>query len=42
MDVHAESCTIAIVGPSGRKLGSRVVETNGRAVVEATAVLRGS
>jgi len=34
-DVHAASCTIAIVGPSGRKLGSQVVETNGRAVVEA-------
>ncbi len=35
MDVHAASCTIAVVGPSGRKLGSQVVETNGQALVEA-------
>jgi transposase len=35
MDVHMTSCTIAVVGPSGRRLGSQVVETNGQAVVEA-------
>ena len=35
LDVHASSCTLAVVGPSGRKLGSQVLETNGRALVEA-------
>lgn len=35
LDVHKESCTLAVVGPSGRRLTSRVVETNGRALVEA-------
>jgi transposase len=35
LDVHAQSCTMAVVGPSGRRLMSRVVETNGRALVEA-------
>jgi transposase len=35
MDVHATSSTIAVVGPSGRRLGSQVVETNGQALVEA-------
>jgi transposase len=35
LDVHANSCTVAIVGPSGRRLGSQVVETNGAALIEA-------
>lgn len=35
LDAHTTSCTIAIVGPSGRRLGSQVVETNGQALVEA-------
>lgn len=34
MDVHAMSCTICIVGPSGRQLKSDVVETNGQALIE--------
>jgi len=34
VDVHATSCTVAVVGPSGRKLGSHVVQTNGQALVE--------
>ena len=35
LDVHKESCTMGVVGPSGRRLKSQVVETNGRALVEA-------
>ena len=38
LDVHASSCTLGIVGPSGKRLGARVVETNARALIE---VLRG-
>src|SRR3990172_143798 len=38
LDAHASSCTLAVVGPSGKRLGSQVVETNARALVE---VLRG-
>jgi transposase len=34
VDVHATSCTVAVVGPSGRKLGSHVVQTNRQALVE--------
>jgi transposase len=34
MDVHAMSCTLCIVGPSGRELKSDVVETNGQVLVE--------
>ena len=38
LDAHASSCTLAVVGPSGQRLGSYVVETNARALTE---VLRG-
>lgn len=38
LDAHASSCTLAVVGPSGKRLGSYVVETNARALIE---VLRG-
>lgn len=35
LDAHAQTCTLAVMGPTGRRLTSRVVETNGRALVEA-------
>jgi hypothetical protein len=35
LDAHSQSCTLAVVGPSGRRLGSQVVETNGAALVAA-------
>ena len=38
LDTHASSCTLRIVGPSGRRLGSHLVETNARALIE---MLRG-
>ncbi len=38
LDVHSSSCTLAVVGPSGKRLGSQVVETNAGALIE---VLRG-
>lgn len=34
LDAHTSSCTVAVVGPSGRRLGSHVVETNAGAVIE--------
>ena len=30
VDAHASSCTLAVVGSSGKRLGSLVVETNAR------------
>jgi transposase len=35
LDVHATSCTLTVVGPSGRKLSSQVLETNGQLLIEA-------
>jgi len=34
LDAHASSCTLAVVGPSGKRLGSHVVETNAGALIE--------
>ena len=34
LDVHMQSSTIAVVGPSGKRLQSQVVETNGRALLQ--------
>ena len=33
LDAHTSSCTAAVVGPSGRRLQSQVLETNARALV---------
>jgi hypothetical protein len=34
LDAHAESCTLGVMGPSGQRLKSMVVETNGLALLE--------
>jgi hypothetical protein len=34
LDAHSASCTVAVVGPSGRHLSSQVLETNGKALIE--------
>ena len=41
LDGHARSCTLAVESASGRRLSSRVVETNGRALVEAIREIPG-
>ena len=39
LDVHAASTTIAIVSPSGKRLSSHVVETNGQSLVECVKMI---
>jgi transposase len=41
LDCHAESCTLAVMGPSGKRLKSMVVETNGKALREAVGSIPG-
>jgi hypothetical protein len=41
VDVHAASCTLAVVSEKGRKLRNFVVETNGQALVEAIRMIPG-
>jgi transposase len=35
LDAHAVSCTLTVMGPSGKRLKQQLVETNGAALVEA-------
>ncbi len=41
MDVHAASCTLAVISDKGRKLRDFPVETNGQALVEAVRMIPG-
>jgi hypothetical protein len=41
MDVHAASCTLAVISETGRKLRDFPVETNGQALVEAVRMIPG-
>ena len=33
LDVHSRTCTVAVMGPSGRRLQEQVLETNGQVLV---------
>jgi hypothetical protein len=41
MDVHAASCTLAVISDKGRRLRDFPVETNGEALVEAVRMIPG-
>jgi hypothetical protein len=41
LDVHAKSCSLAVISESGRRLRDFVVKTNGQALVEALRVIPG-
>lgn len=34
LDAHSQTCTFAVMGPSGKRLREQVVETNGKVLVE--------
>lgn len=42
VDAHAASCTLGVIGPSGKRLGSQVVETNARALIEVLSGIGGN
>jgi transposase len=42
LDVHQASCTMAVIGASGRRLRSLVVDTNGQALVDALIGVAGT
>jgi transposase len=41
IDVHARSCTVAVVDAAGKRVGEHVVETNGQALVECMRMIPG-
>ncbi len=42
LDVHARSCTVAVVSAAGKRLGLKVVETSGTALKQAFAEIPGN
>ena len=41
LDVHAQSCTLAVISAAGKKLKDVVIETNGQALIEAIRTIPG-
>ena len=41
LDVHARSCTLAVISKAGKKLKDVVIETNGQALIEAIRTIPG-
>lgn len=41
IDAHSQTCTLVVMSPSGKRLTSKVVETNGRALVDAVLSIAG-
>lgn len=41
LDAHSQTCTVAVMGPSGKRLKEHVVETNGKALVELIKTVPG-
>ncbi len=42
LDVHAASTTLVVISQSGKRVHRAVVETNGRALVEAIRMIPGN
>src|SRR5215472_12895237 len=41
LDVHGQSCTLVVMGPSGRRLAEHVVETSAKALIERMRSIAG-
>ncbi len=41
LDVHGQSCTLVVMGPSGRRLGQYVVETSAKLLIEQMRSIAG-
>ena len=42
LDAHASSCTVAVIGPSGRRLQSQVLETNAKVLINFLKTIPGT
>ena len=42
LDAHSSSCTVAVVGPAGKRLQSQVIETNAQAVINFLLTIPGN
>lgn len=42
LDAHSSSCTVAVIGPSGRRLQTQVLETNAKVLIEFIRTIPGN
>ena len=42
LDAHSSSCTMAVVGPSGKRLQTQVLETNARVLIDVLQTIPGN
>lgn len=42
LDVHSQSCSLGVMGPTGKRIGLQVVETNGAALKQAIRGIAGT
>jgi hypothetical protein len=42
LDAHSSSCTVAVIGPSGRRLQSQVLETNAKVLIDFLKTIPGT
>src|SRR6266480_6070510 len=42
LDVHGQSCTLVVIGPSGKRLGQYVVETSAKVLIERMRSIAGN
>ena len=42
LDAHSQTCTFAVMGPSGKRLREQVLETNGKVIVEFIKSIAGT
>ena len=41
LDAHSQTCTFAVMGPSGKRLREQVLETNGKVLVDFIKAIAG-
>ena len=42
LDAHSSSCAVAVVGPSGKRLQTKVLETNAKVLIEFLPTIPGN
>ena len=42
LDAHSSSCTVAVIGPSGKRLQTQVLETNAKVIINFIRIIPGN
>jgi hypothetical protein len=42
LDIHSSSCTLGVIGPSGKRLQTQVLETNANVLIDVIQTIPGN